>query len=170
MDHEGFSGIDGRTSIFDYWSLSTVRAWANNGKFDGAGLNEEQKYIRECYKKLLNIALTEKAITKGVMYDLVYFNIENPKFNTHEQYAYFRKYEDDLLLIVTNFHDKHLDTEVAIPAEVFSFLNLKNGSKFVCKNLLNESEEEFETELSTEKAFQCRIPAWSGKIYKLKLI
>jgi glycosidase len=169
MDHEGFSGIDGRTSIFDYWSLASVRAWANNGKFDGTLLNDEQKYLRECYKKLLNITLNEKAISHGLMFDLEYINIDNPKFNTHEQYAFFRKYEDELLLIVTNFHDKHLDTEVAIPLDAFTYLNLKNGSKFVCKNLLNDAEEEFITELSVEKTFSCRIPAWSGKIYRLTL-
>lgn len=168
MDFEGFSGIDGRTTIFDYWSLASVRAWANNGKFDGALLSDEQKNIRDCYKRLLNIALNEKAISKGLMFDLEYANIENEKFNTHEQFAYFRKYEDELLLIVTNFHDKHLDTEIALPADAFTYLNIENGSKFVCSNLLDINENDSEVELSTDSVFKCRIPAWSGKIYKLK--
>ena len=168
MDFEGFSGIDGRTTIFDYWSLASVRAWANNGKFDGALLSDEQKNIRDCYKRLLNIALNEKAISKGLMFDLEYANIENEKFNTHEQFAYFRKYEDELLLIVTNFHDKHLDTEIALPADAFTYLNIENGSKFVCSNLLDMNENDSEVELSTDSVFKCRIPAWSGKIYKLK--
>lgn len=27
MDSEGFSGRDGRTTIFDYWSVDTIRRW-----------------------------------------------------------------------------------------------------------------------------------------------
>ena len=44
MDGEGFSGIDGRTSIFDYWGVRSLQAWANNGKFDGKNLNEATYY------------------------------------------------------------------------------------------------------------------------------
>lgn len=168
MDNEGFSGIDGRTSIFDYWSVPTIRAWANKGKFDGALLNSEQKQLREWYRKLLQITLTEKAVKHGVMFDLEYANIENPKFNTHEQFAYLRKFEDELLLVVTNFHDKHLDTDVMLPADAFTFCNVENGAKFVCKNLFDEAENESVVVLSTNMAFKCKIPAWSGKIYKLK--
>lgn len=36
MDAEGFSGRDGRTTIFDYWSVESLRNWNNNGLFDGA--------------------------------------------------------------------------------------------------------------------------------------
>ena len=32
MDSEGFSGRDGRTTIFDYWSVDTVRRWRNGSK------------------------------------------------------------------------------------------------------------------------------------------
>ncbi len=170
MENEGFSGIDGRTTIFDYWSVSTVRKWANNGKFDYSLLNDEQKHLRECYKKLLNTTLNEKAISNGVLFDLEYANFDNPKFNTHEQFAFFRKFEEDLLLIVTNFHDKHLDTEILIPHEAFSYLNIKNGSKFVSKNILNDTDEESEITLGTDMTFNCRIPAWSGKIFKLTLL
>jgi len=33
MDSEGFSKIDGRTSIFDYWSVKTIRDWFK-GEYD----------------------------------------------------------------------------------------------------------------------------------------
>ncbi|KAA6324539.1 Alpha-amylase 2 [termite gut metagenome] len=35
MDYEGFSGRDGRTSIFDYWCVDSIRRWRNEDKFDG---------------------------------------------------------------------------------------------------------------------------------------
>ncbi|MDE6196666.1 MAG: alpha-amylase family protein, partial [Muribaculaceae bacterium] len=34
-DAEGFSGHDGRTTIFDYWSVASVRRWLNRGTCDG---------------------------------------------------------------------------------------------------------------------------------------
>jgi hypothetical protein len=41
--------VDGRTTIFDYWGVKSLQAWANNGKFDGAGLSKDQKELREFY-------------------------------------------------------------------------------------------------------------------------
>ncbi|MDO9152651.1 MAG: alpha-amylase family protein [Paludibacter sp.] len=167
MDFEGFSGVDGRTSIFDYWGVKSVQAWANDGKFDGGKLSNDQQELRHFYKKLLNISMTEKAITEGLMFDLVYANLDHPKFNSHEQFAYFRKYEDDLLLIILNFHDLHLETEVNFPAEVFNYLEIKDNTAYKCINLLDENEAPINFILSTNKVFRCEIPAWKGKIYKL---
>ena len=53
MDAEGFSGRDGRTTIFDYWSVESLRNWNNNGLFDGAKLTPAERSLREMYAKLL---------------------------------------------------------------------------------------------------------------------
>lgn len=49
MDKEGFSGQDGRTSIFDYWSVDSIRNWRNNGTFGNTGLTKEQISLRKFY-------------------------------------------------------------------------------------------------------------------------
>lgn len=170
MDFEGFSGFDGRTSIFDYWGLKSVQAWANEGKFDGKNLNAEQKELRNFYQRLLNITLTEKAITDGLMYDLEYANLDNPKFNSHEQFAYFRKFQDDLLLIVLNFHDTHIDTEVRIPLEAFQYLDIIPGQNYSCVNLLDESIFYTSVSLSPENNFCIQMPPWKGFIFKCSKI
>lgn len=46
MDCEGFSGKDGRTTIFDYWSIDSIRRWRNKGKFDGNTLTIEEKRLQ----------------------------------------------------------------------------------------------------------------------------
>ena len=46
MDDEGFSGRDGRTTIFDYWSLASLRNWINEGAFDGGKLTAEQRQLQ----------------------------------------------------------------------------------------------------------------------------
>ena len=61
-DAEGFSGDDGRTTIFDYWSIDSLRRWYNKGKCDGALLTPEQQQLRAFYQQLLNVSLQEKAI------------------------------------------------------------------------------------------------------------
>jgi len=170
MESEGFSGMDGRTTIFDYWGVKSLQAWTNNGKFDGKNLTSEQKELRAFYQKLLNITLTEKAITHGLMYDLVFANFDNPKFNTHEQFAYFRKYKDELLLIVLNFDDKPLDTQVQFPYEVFQYLELNEGQNYTVTNLLDESEKYPMLTLSSRQVFSACMPPWKGLILKLKRV
>jgi len=118
----------------------------------------------------LNITLTEKAITDGLMYDLEYANLDNPKFNSHEQFAYFRKYQDDLLLIVLNFHDTHIDTEVKIPYEAFQYLNIIPGENYSCVNLLDESIFYPSVCLSADKNFSIQMPPWKGFIFRCKKI
>jgi glycosidase len=167
MECEGFSGVDGRTSIFDYWGVKSLQAWSNGGTFDGKELTSEQKDLHGFYKKLLNITMTEKAITDGLMYDLVFANFENNKFNTHEQFAYFRKYEDELLLVVLNFDDKHLDTEVRFPYEAFQYLKLEEGQSYSVVNLLDESDKFPLLNLNSKEPFIAHMPAWKGLILKL---
>ena len=167
MECEGFSGVDGRTSIFDYWGVKSIQSWTNAGKFDGKLLTEEQKELRGFYQKLLNITITEKAITDGLMFDLEYANYDNLKFNTHEQYAYFRKFEDELLLIVLNFDDKHLDTEVRFPVDAFQYLGLAENLNYNVVDLLNATENFPLFSLNSKEPFITRIPAWTGKILKL---
>jgi glycosidase len=168
MDNEGYSGLDGKTTIFDYWGVKSVQAWANNGKFDGEKLTAEQKELRQFYQKLLNITLQEKAITEGVMYDLEYANFNNPHFDTHEQFAYIRKFKDEMLLVVLNFDDKELYTEVRIPLEAFQFLELMPGCQYKAVNLLDEVETIEQITLIPDMIFKISIPAWKGKIFKFK--
>lgn len=170
MDMEGFSGVDGKTSIFDYWGIASFQAWANNGEFDGEKLNDEQKELRKFYETLLNVTMREKAISEGIMYDLVFANFGNPRFNSHEQFAYFRKHENDLLLCIVNFQDKPAEIELAIPAEAFQFLKIKEGEYYSAKNLLDENAVFPIQKLSSEYKYKVHIPAWDGKILKLEKV
>ncbi|MDR0811561.1 MAG: alpha amylase C-terminal domain-containing protein, partial [Paludibacter sp.] len=131
-------------------------------------LTAEQKDLRKFYAKLLNITIKEKAITNGIMYDLEYANLSHPFFNSHEQIAYFRKYRDDLLLFVLNFHDKTLETHINLPRESFQFLKLKENQNYEYHNLLDDTEEIRTTQLSSNQTFNTEMPPWTGKIFKFK--
>ena len=164
MDAEGFSGMDGRTTIFDYWGVKSLQAWANHGKFDGANLDEEQKTLRAFYRQLLRVARSEKAITLGDMYDLTYAQAEG--FNKHEQFAYIRKYKKQLLLVVLNFDDRQVDMQVRIPQEAFEYLQLETQSEAKAKDLLTGQEYSFPLNAHTPVCLS--LPAWKGVILKIK--
>jgi hypothetical protein len=168
MDHEGFSGKDGRTSIFDYWGVERMQNWFNNGKFGVSKLSDEQKLTRDFYKKLLNITITEKAITHGELYDLEYANYFNEHFNTHRQFAYFRKFEQELLLIVLNFDIQAVSIKLNIPTEVFTFLSIKNDSSVTISDLLSTDSQNIETCLSSEMQLELSLNKHTACIYKIK--
>jgi glycosidase len=164
MDAEGFSGMDGRTTIFDYWGVKSLQALANRGKFDGANLDDEQKTLRAFYRQLLRVARSEKAITLGDMYDLTYAQGEG--FNKHEQFAYLRKYKKQTLLVVLNFDDRQVDVQVRIPQEAFEYLQLESQSEAKAKDLLTGDEYSFPLNAHTPVCLS--LPAWKGVILKIK--
>lgn len=169
MDVEGFSGMDGRTTIFDYWGVRSLQAWANNGKWDGAHLDDEQKELQAFYKTLLNIAKKEKAISQGQMYDLEY--AQGDGFNKHEQYAYIRHYaakngKAETLLCILNFDDKQVDLRVRIPAEAFSFLNLRPQTAAELTDLLTGTT--YLSDITPDQPVCITLPAWKGAILKIR--
>ena len=164
MDAEGFSGMDGKSSIFDYWGLTSLQAWANHGKFDGALLDDEQRDLRAFYRQLLRVARTEKAITMGEMYDLEY--AQNEGFNKHEQFAYIRKYKHQLLLVVLNFDDRQVDMQVRIPREAFEHLGLTELPMAEAMDLL--TGEEYRFPLTAHTPVCLTLPAWKGVILNVK--
>lgn len=167
MDEEGFSGRDGRTTIFDYWSISSIRRWRNNNKFDNRLLNEEEKNIRRFYVSLLNLCNNEKAIAKGEFFDLMYANQGSWQMNEHKQYAFFRKYEKELLLIVCNFDEISSRISINIPEHAFDYLNIPQRGEFNARELLTGKNETLN--FSPTKPVTVEIPAWGGKILKIKL-
>ena len=113
MDSEGFSGRDGRTTIFDYWSVDTVCRAAKNQ------LTPEEKQVYAIHHKVLNIARQEKCISEGFFFDLMY---ANP--HLQRQYVFLRKAEDELLIVAANYDDQPVSIDICIPAYAFDFLHV----------------------------------------------
>jgi glycosidase len=168
MDAEGFSGLDGRTTIFDYWGVGTLQQWSNKGKFDGKLLSGDRKRLREFYQRLLNLSLNEKAISEGVMYDLQYANLHNPAYNPNKQFAYFRKYEDELVLIVVNFDERQVAISLNVPVEALDYLQMDKNVSYLYVDLLDEAHVG-NFNFNAENLIKISIPALSGRILKLNL-
>ena len=129
MDKEGFSGNDGRTTIFDYWSVDTLVRAANHR------LTAAEKRLKETYDKIINIARSEKAVTDGVSFDLMYANGD-----ITQQYAFLRKAGSEAILVVANFSDQPTTMDVTIPAHAFDYLNLHERKNVTAVDLLTGKE------------------------------
>jgi len=167
MDNEGFSGKDGRTTIFDYWSVNSIRQWRDGGKFSGNMLSAGQKELQSFYKKLLNICNEEKAITEGKFFDLMYANFGKWDFNVHKQYAFLRKHGQELLLIITNFDTETVKVSVNIPTHAFDFLSIPQNTSYKAVDLLSGNEEELS--MLPYQPTETVVEGLSGKILKFKL-
>ncbi len=168
MDAEGFSGRDGRTTIFDYWSVESLRNWNNNGLFDGAKLTLAERSLREMYAKLLNVVRSEPVIVEGAFYDLMYANSGNPYFNPNRQYAFLRKWKNEVLLVVVNFDRADQCVWVNIPVEAFKALDFEDNKPAELTDLLTG-----ETTISTltdAYPYQVKLPAYSGKMLKFSFL
>ena len=167
MDQEGFSGLDGRTTIFDYWAPDTLARLYNDGKWNDARLTTQERELRHFYSTLLNICKKENSISNGKFFDLMYVNPVSDDFNPHRQYAFLRSDGKDAILVVTNFTDKPLYTAVNIPQHAFDYMELKTRDGIQVTDLL--SGQTFLTNLNPDSPIRVTVPAQSGVVLKLKI-
>lgn len=162
-DAEGFSGRDGRTTILDYWSVPSLRRWLNNGKADGGQLSQVEKDLRAIYAHILRLLNSEKAISEGEFFDLMYVNFSNPSFSPHRNYAFLRRHGDDVILIAVNFSDEGRELEINIPPLALGMYGIRQGLK-KGKELI--SEREADVTVSSETPFRTHIAPWGAVAWK----
>lgn len=168
MDAEGFSGLDGRTTIFDYWSLDAMTRWKNGGKYSENLFTPEEAELRQAYARLLNLCTKEKAISEGTFYDLMYVNPDSPVFDDNRQYAYLRRSDDSLLLIIANFSDAERTVQIRIPEHAFDFLQIPLVTRpRKIKDLL--SGDDFSIVLHPDIPISVSLPAYGGRILKIRV-
>ena len=154
MDKEGFSGHDGRTTIFDYWSVDTlVRAATRK-------LTVEEKLLKMQYNKVCQIAVTEKAAVDGACFDLMYVN-----GHLHRQYAFIRKAGSEVLLVVANFDELPVRIDVTIPAHAFDFLKIKEKNATTIELL---SDKKGKITLKRDGAIPLELEPLGAVVLKIK--
>ena len=154
MDKEGFSGIDGRTTIFDYWSVDTIARAAQRK------LTAQEKHLKTIYDKVINIATTEKSVVDGASFDLMYVN---GQYN-HE-YAFIRKAGAEVLLVVANFAYSNQAISITIPGHAFDFLNMKEKNVRSVDLLSGEAQK---LSLKRDEAVIVNVQANSAVVLKYK--
>ena len=156
MECEGFSGKDGRTTIFDYWSVGST--W--RGYFERRKLKKEERALSFDYQKILQMANGEKAVREGETFDLMYVNQQL----ADKQYAFLRKAEEELLIIVANFADNAAEIELVIPQHAFDFLQIPK-QEVTAIDLLDGSD--LKIILRPEQPIPMVVPPLGGRVYKV---
>ncbi|WP_315403816.1 alpha-amylase family glycosyl hydrolase [Hoylesella saccharolytica] len=159
MDKEGYSGRDGRTTIFDYWALETLY----RGYFNREALRDAELHLSLVYQQILRIANRERAISEGQFFDLMYVNSLSERFNPRQQFAFLRKFEDEVLLVVANFSAQPVNVGVTIPAHAFQVLDMPEKEILAVDLLTGDT---LSTALKKDDAFYAEVPAHGGRIYK----
>ena len=154
MDEEGFSGCDGRTTIFDYWSVDTLT------RAEQLKLTEEEKALKAMYDKVLNIARSEKSVAEGESFDLMYVNQQYQRL-----YAFLRKADSEVLLVVANFDEQSADMDVTIPAHAFDYLQIKEKNA-IATDLLTGKKKRIA--LRRDEAVCLQLPPLGAVVLKFK--
>ena len=156
-DAEGYSGHDGRTTIFDYWSVPSLRRW-HQGK-----PTADERRLRALYRKLLGLCKSEKTLAHGDFFDLMYVNQDT--LDSSRQYAYLRHCDGEMALIVVNFGDEEVNSAVRIPQHALDCARMPH-CKYTCRNLM--TDETTQVTLSTETLLPVHIAPHSAVLYVIK--
>lgn len=157
MDEEGFSGRDGRTSIFDYWTIDSIRRWRNKGKFNNELLTDKEKELRQYYQKVLNIKEKNTLFNKGDFYDLMYVNP-----HLHQQYTFLRHFNGKLALVVANFADQDASIQINIPEDAFRLYGIRSSDNLTAVDLL--TNKEYKISFNSISPVNVTAPALGGMI------
>jgi hypothetical protein len=126
----GFSGDDGRTSIFDYTTIPELQKWFNGGKCDGKLLSETQKELRKAYHNLLQLAKNYPEFSNGSFYDLMWMNEDIP--NRDRIFAFLRyggTGEERVLLIAVCFDPSVKEAMIRIAQHALDATGLGNRQR-----------------------------------------
>ena len=135
MDEEGFSGRDGRTTIFDWWSISSIRRLRRlieTGEYRSldpkklvkAGLRKEEAEVFCRFAEAVRLAASDEAVRKGTTYDLCYCNMSSDGFDKNRHFVFLRDHEEHTLLIAANFSGQEARMKITIPDHAFEWMGI----------------------------------------------
>ncbi|MBP2282525.1 glycosidase [Flavobacterium sp. CG_23.5] len=164
-ENAGF-GTHSRTSIFDYVGVPNHQRWMNGGKFDGGQLTQDEKDLRDFYKRLLNFSINSSALM-GKYQEIQTVNRQVTKGYSPGIYSFVRWSDSQKLLVVTNF--SWLTTsnfELKIPSDIIKKWNLKDGNYILTDQLYKKSSIRLQVQNGEGKA-QITIAPSESFIYQL---
>lgn len=180
---EGFGGDDGRTSIFDYWSMPEFAKWVNHHHYDGAALSENQRELRAFYSGLLRL-VSEPAFVNGDSFPLNptnrhnehYGRLPNEAVSGHWFYSFLRhdRRSHQSFLVAVNLHPALALNEVQIflPQEALEFLGLPavlQPGSLSFTDRLEAGAEPQNVVGSTNRVFIATLPPLSARYVEITI-
>jgi glycosidase len=167
----GYSGDDGRTSIFDYCTMPQHQKWMNNGRFDTNNLDNDQKRIFGFYRNILHLRLENEAFSQGSFYDLMWANPWYTEFDPRFVYTFLRYTENQKLLVLVNFHSSESRRmRVNIPEDAIKSAGIFTDTHefWLAENMLDkEKTVEFDPLTLSSKGIKLTLEPLEVAILKL---
>lgn len=140
-EETGF-GNPTRTSIFDYVGVPAHQRWMNDKQFDGGQLTDEEKDLRDFYKRLLNFTINSDALV-GDYADIHLYNREHVKNYTDKVLSFVRWSDSEKLIVISNFDSENgFEFDLKIPNNLISSLGLEEGDYMVKDQLYMQFKSE----------------------------
>ncbi|MFO0619657.1 MAG: alpha-amylase family glycosyl hydrolase [Polyangiaceae bacterium] len=175
---EGFGGDDGRTTIFDYWSMPELAKWVNGHAYDGGKLSEDQKKLRAYYGDLF--ALAQDSRVRGNRYwGLKYFNNKAMFPDASDDmftFARFAQKSGTLLVVAANFGIGHAATgRIRVPADLADKAGLASTAKLRVTAVLDENgkiaqvvKDAVTPDVLASEGFDATISDQSAKVFLIE--
>jgi len=168
MDAEGFSGCDGKTTIFDYWGIELLQKYWGKHTYDGAKLPSKAKKLKEWYTKMMNIVQDHDALAHGEMYDLMWN--QGIFVDATKIYAFLRYNEKERFLVVLNFSGENQHTFIKISPDAWKLMGSTwNECISPLDMMTGRTHQEWRTSVDSikEKGLELEVGAYDGIIFKI---
>lgn len=139
----GFSGDDGKTSIFDYFPVSSLEMWRETG-FRENKLPGAVRKLRAAYRNLFDAARSYRAFSEGRFYDLQYANASNPAYPHSKMFAFLRHAGEEIFLVICSFLTGRHWIRLIVPPEAWQALAVENPLPLRWKREAGEGDPELQ--------------------------
>jgi hypothetical protein len=137
-ENPGF-GSASRTSIFDYVGVPHHQRWLNNKKFDGGQLTQQERELRDFYKRLLNFTLESEALM-GKYREIHFYNKERTKGYNHRVLSYVRWSGNQKLVIIVNFDmTDSFSFDLKVPPEILQAWGFNKAAYYLRDTLYGKT-------------------------------
>ncbi|WP_293298869.1 alpha-amylase family glycosyl hydrolase [Allomuricauda sp.] len=156
-----------RTSIFDYVGVPHHQRWVNNKKFDGGQLTEEERELRDFYKRLLNFTISSEALM-GEYQEIHFYNKDHTEDYDHRVLSFVRWTSNEKLIVLSNFDAlKNYSLNLKVPEDVITKWELTDGDYPLSEVLYGEVSPKLSV-INGQGQIQLDLAPLQSYIFKLK--
>ena len=168
MDCEGYSGCDGRTTIFDYWTVASLRRNVSGFKFDGSSLTADERELRAWYAKVNGLVQQYEALSTGDFYDLMWIN-QHIWVDAANVFAYLRFLNGERFLVVLNFAATPRQQNLRIPEDAWQLMGSTWNECIMPYDMLGNALRLGRDSVNNikERGLEVEIPAHDGIVLKI---
>lgn len=156
-----------RTSIFDYVGVPHHQRWVNNKKFDGGQLTEEERELRDFYKRLLNFTISSEALM-GEYQEIHFYNKDHTEDYDHRVLSFVRWTSNEKLIVLSNFDAlKNYSLNLKVPEDVITKWELTASDYPLSEVLYGEVSPKLSV-INGQGQIQLDLAPLQSYIFKLK--